>query len=257
MGSRVNNLIGRASDRRYQRRLARLADSVGALDFSELRLARGHAGLLRSEIDRLCRAADSRIAELDPEGAVIDAPAESDWRWRPEFWRRSVSPPGVAAVASGSRFGEGLAIFHDCTVSELTLRQLRNNATRAFAPFGLSMDVFGFDGSFLSLALDLPTEAVLGLTRRHLVGLGLRVRMERPLEVFARLNIRHGPNTAQLVREIPGGSEELTVEFDLAYCDLNERRIEKAWIDLIVDRPAMNLVEILDLTLYRRPRAEI
>lgn len=76
--------------------------------------------------------------------------------------------------------------------------------------------------------------------------------------MFARLNVKHGPNTEQIVREIPlGGSIETWVEFDLAYTKLNEKRVESAWIDLIFEGPQMNEVILRDLNLPRHPRAEI
>ena len=58
--------------------------------------------------------------------------------------------------------------------------------------------------------------------------------MEKPLEIFARLNIKHGPNTEPIVRELPLHKADIVVEFDLAYSNLNEERVEKAWIDLIL-----------------------
>ena len=36
---------------------------------------------------------------------------------------------------------------------------MRNNRSEDLAAFGLRMDVYQFDGSFLSLVLDLPKEA--------------------------------------------------------------------------------------------------
>ncbi|PWG73590.1 hypothetical protein DF186_22285, partial [Enterococcus hirae] len=79
------------------------------------------------------------------------------------------------------------------------------------------MDTFAFDGSFLSLAIDLPPEAIEGITKRHLVRLDTIIEMEKPLEIFARLNVRHGPNTEQIIRKLPLDAQENTVEFDLAY----------------------------------------
>jgi hypothetical protein len=83
------------------------------------------------------------------------------------------------------------------------------------------------------------------------------VEMEKPLEIFARFNIKHGPNTEQIVRELPLHEEEIMVEFDLAYSKLNEKRIEKAWVDLIFEGPEMNQVILRDVTFSRRPRAEM
>lgn len=147
-------------------------------------------------------------------------------------------------------------MFHDCKHSELTLRQVRNLREADLAPFGLRMDVFNFDGSFLSLALDLPDGAVQGLTRSHLVRVDTIAELEKPLEIFVRLNIKHGPNTEQLVRELPLREEMVMAEFDLAYSNINEKRVERAWIDLIFENPQMSQVTVRDLTLSRRPRAE-
>ncbi|HAW47009.1 MAG TPA: hypothetical protein DCX34_07190, partial [Roseovarius sp.] len=138
-----------------------------------------------------------------------------------------------------------------------TLRQLRNRREQDLAPFGLRMDVFRFDGSFLSLAIDLPPEAIEGMTKRHLVRLDTIIDMEKPLEIFARLNVRHGPNTEQIIRKLPLDAQENTVEFDLAYSSLNEKRLERAWIDLIFENPAMSQVTLRDVTFGRRLRAAL
>jgi hypothetical protein len=49
------------------------------------------------------------------------------------------------------------------------LRQLRNQREEDLAPYGMRMDVFKLDGSFLSLVIDLPSGAINGLTRNHLL----------------------------------------------------------------------------------------
>ncbi len=77
------------------------------------------------------------------------------------------------------------------------------------------------------------------------------------MEIFVRLNIRHGPNTEQIVRELPRGQSEVFAEFDLAHSGMNEKRLERIWVDLIFDRPEMNRITLRDLTFSRRPRAEL
>ena len=83
------------------------------------------------------------------------------------------------------------------------------------------------------------------------------VDLEQPLEIFARLNVRHGPNTEQLVRELQIIDGRSMVEFDLAYSNLNEKRVERAWVDLIFEGPQMNQITLRDITFSRRPRAEL
>jgi len=105
--------------------------------------------------------------------------------------------------------------------------------------------------------IDFPDVSVEGLRRKHLIRLESIVEMEKPLEIFGRLNIKHGPNTEQIVRELPLNTEKPMVEFDLAYTNLNEKRVERMWLDVIFEGPQMNQVTLRDLTISRHPRAEI
>lgn len=252
-GALLDWLTGTVALRRW-RALVRRAP---AMPLPELRAARRRARDLRDALNELIAAADHRLTLPTIGSEAMLAPHGTDWTWRPALWRAPLAVPGRSSVPSRTMLGDELTLFHDCRHSELTLRQLRNRRESDLAPFGLRMDVFAFDGSFLSLALDLPPEAMLGLSRRHLVRLETIVEMEKPLEIFARLNVRHGPNTEQLVRELPLHDDKVTVEFDLAYSRLNEKRVEHGWVDLIFENPQLSQVVLRDLTFSRRPRAEL
>lgn len=255
MGSK-GRFLDWLSDRRMQRNWAARARAAEETPLPDLREQRTAARRLRARLDRLLHVADHRLSLPLIGSTAIQAPQDSDWSWRPDLWRGPLPVPGLASVASKSNLGEQVTLFHDCRFSELSLRQLRNRQAGDLAPFGLRMDVFRFDGSYLSLAIDLPPEATEGLARRHLVRLESIVELESPLEIFARLNIKHGPNTEQVVRELPLQEKDVMVEFDLAYTKINERRIERLWLDLIFEGPQMNQVILRDLTLSRRPRAD-
>lgn len=224
---------------------------------SVLRKQSTRARLLRTHLNELIHIADERLALPVIGSSSFPKPHNADWSWRPDLWRGPISQRGISSVASKSMLGNEITLFHDCAVSELTLRQLRNQREQDLAPYGLQLDVFNFDGSFLSLVLDLPVEAVDGLKRSHILQLNTIVDIERPLEIFVRLNIRHGPNTEQIVRELPVGEQTVSAEFDLAYANMNEKRVEKAWIDIIFENPQMNQITLRDLTLNRRPRAQL
>lgn len=226
-------------------------------DTGLLRRLRGQARQLRREIDRLLHVADGRLLLPEIGKNAIRKPLHSDWAWRPELWSGPITPPGLAAVENRGGFGSQATIFHDCEQSELTIRQIRNNREDDLSPFGFRMDVFRFDGSFLSLVIDLPQEATQGLKLRHVIRMDVVVELEKPLEIFARLNIKHGPNSEQLVREMPMDGTEMMVEFDLAYSKMNEKRVERAWVDLIFEGPEMNQIVLRDVTFSRRPRAEL
>ena len=256
-GLRLWRGLTRIADRGYLRRWERAADAAGDIDVETLQSHRSRARALRRRLDRLLHVADGRLALPVIGSTAIQRPLHSDWAYRPQLWRGPGFPSGHVAVETQTRFGDEATVYHDCKVSELTFRQIRNTRESDLAPFGVRLDVFGFDGSFLSLVVDLPHDAVGGLEKRHLVRLTASLETEKPLEVFARLNIKHGPNTEQTVRELPVSSGDAWVEFDLAYSDLNERRIEKMWLDLIFEGPELNQILLRDVTLARRPRAEI
>ncbi|MFG6517336.1 DUF6478 family protein [Sulfitobacter sp. 1A13496] len=253
---RSGYLEGKLFSRALQR-WAVAARKAATADLATLRRQRSRARLLRAELNRLIHRAEDRLALPAIGASGFPKPHNADWAWRPELWRGPLATPGLSSVATKSKLGEEVTLFHDCAQSELTLRQLRNLREADLAPFGLQLDVFKFDGSFLSLVVDLPPEAITGLKRRHLFRMDTIVELEHPLEIFARLNIRHGPNTEQIVRELPAGQESISVEFDLAYSKLNEKRIEAAWVDLIFEGPEMNQVVLRDLTFSRSPRAQI
>lgn len=257
MSLKIGGLFDRLLMRHALRRWRAVAAGAEGMDLATLRAMRGSARQTRREIDRLLHVVDGRLSLPAIGSDVIRKPLMSDWAWRPELWRGPVSPPGLAAVENRATFGDEATIFHDCERSELTIRQIRNTRECDLAPFGVRMDVFRFSGSFLSLVIDLPAEAVTGLTLTHVIRMEAAVEMERPLEIFARLNVRHGPNTEQLVRELPLQSDEVMVEFDLAYTKMNEKRVERAWIDLIFEGPEMNQIILRDVTFSRRPRAEL
>lgn len=242
--------------KRGLRRWRRAARSAPMMAHSMLRAERARARKMRHALNEVISIADNRLALPMIGSTAFPKPHGTEWAWRPQFWREPLPVPGMSSVQSKSKLGPEVTLFHDCQHSELTLRQIRNNREADLAPFGLRMDVFAFDGSFLSLVLDLPEQAVSGLQRRHLIRMDTIVEMEKPLEIFARLNIKHGPNTEQIVRELPLAEDEIVVEFDLAYSKLNEKRIERGWIDLIFENPQMSQVVLRDLTFSRRPRAE-
>lgn len=219
-------------------------------------MLRQRARALGRRIDQVLHVAEGRLALPLAGQAAIRRPMHSDWAWRPELWAGPVKPAGLATVASKTPLGREAKVFHDCALSELSIRQVRNTRAEDIAPYGVRMDVFRFDGSFLSLVVDLPREAVAGLSRRHVLRLDVRVETEKPLEIFGRLNVRHGPNVEQIVRELGGSTGEFFVEFDMAVSRLDETQVERAWFDMIFEGPEMNQITLRDLTLSRRPRAE-
>jgi hypothetical protein len=257
MAGRISGLLDLLLHQRTLRRWEAAGDAAASSSLDSLRNLRTRARALRRNIDRVIHQAEHQLALPVMGTNIIRKPLGTDWSWRPDLWKGPLPTPGSASVAGKALICEGATIFHDCRRSELTVRQIRNTRESDIAPFGFRMDVFRFDGSFLSLVVDLPEEAARGLKQKHIIRMDVIVEMEKPLEIFARLNIKHGPNVEQIVRELPLNEEEVMVEFDLAYTKMNEKRVEKLWVDLIFEGPEMNQIILRDATFSRRPRAEL
>lgn len=255
---RIGSLIDRWHLRRVGEYWASQAKSAARLETATLHRLRGDARAMRRQIDAVLRVADGRLALPALTAGLPRMPLGTDWVWRPDVWRGPL--PGIGTVAAGARtaISDDLALYHDCPLGEISLRQTRNQREADRAPFGLTLDVFGFQGSFLSLALTLPEPAVSGLSARHLIEVQVVMTSDVTLPAYARLNLQHGPNVAQVVSGLPAVASGVTsAAFDLAYAGLDQRPVVKAWLDLIFNDPAMTRVTLRDVVLSRRPRAEI
>lgn len=221
---------------------------------------RDRARALRGQLDRFLLVTDPAATRTRPELDRLELPRGTDWRWRPPMLAAPVSPAALVTPENGQAFGGELGLFHDCPLRAAILRQLPNRRAQDLAPFALRLEVFGFAGSYLSLAIPLPAAALDGLTRSHIIRAELQLDIERPLGMVARLNVENGPNTDRLPAPLEGlqpGPNRALAEFDLADTEMNENRLERAWIDLILDQPAMNAVTLRDMVVSRHPRAEI
>ncbi len=253
---RVKEFVRRRLHTRSLARWDAAARDAEKLDLSLLRQMRSQARQMRRRVDLVTHIADGRLTLPRIGSNAIRKPAQADWAYRPELWRGPISPVGISAVENRTRIGNAATIYHDCAISELTLRQVRNTREGDLAPFALRMDVFKFDGSFMSLVLDMPESAVDGLRRNHILRMEAEVETEKSLEIFARLNIKYGPNVEQVVRELPLDGRDIFVEFDLAHTKVSEKRLERMWLDLIFEGPEMNEINLRDITFSRRPRAD-
>jgi hypothetical protein len=223
-------------------------------------MEKGKLAELQASLDKQSRHLNelqcALSARLSGEGpAPARMPVLGDWAHRPDPWARLLAPTGLAGPDNGAWLCPGSKLFHDCNAGQIMLRQQQTG--RADHPFAVLMEVMEFSGSFLSLVFDMPKQGAKGLSEAHVFQLYLNVTLERPLEVFARVNLRHGPNVAQVVREVMLDTGEHTVEFDISSSTLRAEKVDGLWLDLIFDEPAMSAVLFHDLTVARRPRAEV
>ena len=253
MSGPLTGLIEKQTLRRWRKASA----AVGEMDVSALKTLRTKARALGRHVDQVLHVAEGRLALPVAGQAAIRKPLQSDWAWRPELWCGPIKPVGVALVETETKIGREAKVFHDCGLNEVSFRQLRNHRSEDVAAYGVRFDVFQFGGSFLSLVLDMPHEATDGLGKGHLIRLDVRVETERPIAIFGRVNVRHGPNVEQIVRAFDGSNGAFSIEFDLSTTRIHEARVDRAWVDLIFEAPEMNEIVVRDVTMSRRPRAAL
>ncbi|MDX5351073.1 MAG: DUF6478 family protein [Paracoccaceae bacterium] len=256
MAGRVAQAIESWCLRKVEGRWTRASADAGNLDPFELRALRAEARTMRHQIDRLIHEADARLSRPLVGAEPERLPLGTDWTWRPDAWRGPLPDPGQVINDTSSQISDDLALYHDCPLSEIALRQLRNTGAAQHAPQALAVEVFGFRGSFLSLSAAFPEAAVSDLKTRHLVRLDAVIEADRPLRAFARLNLKHSAGLAQLTSDLPEAAEK-HAEFDLAYGKIDGARIERVWLDLIFSAPAMTRIVLRDAVVSRRPRAEL
>jgi hypothetical protein len=252
-----HGLIGRYLHKRSLARWKAAARHVYQMDMSSLEAQSRMAHQVLRDARKFKVAADDRLAMPRQGVDAIARPTGTDWSWRPEIWRQPVPGAGVAPVLPKDSLSKEVLVFHDCKTTEICIRQKKNIRETDISAYGLDLEVFHFDGSYLSVVIEIPPSSCEGLRRNHLIRLAAMIESERPTPIYVRLNVKHGPNTEQVLLTLPDDQPDTMVEFDLAYSQLNEKRAERMWLDLMIERPAMNKITIRDLTLCRYPRAEI
>ena len=251
-----HSLIGRFLHRRSVARWRAATEAVEDTQTSDLDVQMQMAKRTARRIRDFQAQAAAKLALPRPGSTTFPRAAGTDWSWRPKPWRMACPELGLSPALPKDNITNELLIFHDCKSREITLRQTRNTRDIDLSPFGVTLEVFHFDGSYLSLVIEVPPESCEGLRKNHLIRLATVITRERPTKIYARLNVKHGPNTEQILLTLPD-DEEAFLEFDLAYSQLIEARAERMWLDLLIEDPNMNKITFRDLNLSRYPRAEI
>lgn len=249
-------MLTKITDRRARRRWARAESAAETLDPIALKDLHSEANRLSRRLNRVLQVAEARLKAPPRAPANLSRATHTDWEWRPALWTMPIKPSGIVEVATGSRVGPDATIFHDCNRREITLHQSRTEDAVG-SNFAATIEVLSFEGSYLSLALDLPSDALNGLSRHHIIRLNVALRCERPLHVYARLNLRHGPNVDRVTAKFADDSSLQTLEFDLASTCFDETRLNRAWLDVIFETPSMNRMTLESVSLNRRHRADI
>lgn len=211
---------------------------------------RALAGQLRQDLQKSSAA----LARVETQIALGEC---GRVRGRARSLQQRLSPPVLSRPKSGSPLGDDLQIFHDCSVRDLSVRQRRFSGGTDEAPFPIEIEVYQFEGSFLSIVQNLPDDLVHGAGDQDILELSFAISSESECDLFLRLNVRHGPNESQLTRSCHTAASRQVQSFDLAEAQLSHRSVDRIWIDVIFSDPAMNRIVVSDLIARRRARAQV
>ena len=125
-------LLDRVIEQSALRRFRRWAETARKMDLRDLRRNRAAARRLKFFLDELLHVADDRLALPVLGNQSVPIPYDADWSWRPEVWCGPLPVQGISSVENKSMLGREVTLFHDCSQSELTLRQLRKGDPRIF-----------------------------------------------------------------------------------------------------------------------------
>ncbi len=165
----------RRTRKRAQELWSRILSQADGLSLRNLIKLRSDAVKLADTARQFSQVASNEIGKSLAKNAEIAATKRADWAWRPEVF------------------------FHSGCVRtqinpEMIVRQTPTLRSTNLAPFDFVMEVYDFEGSFLSLAFDLPDQALDGLSNQNIFEMDLRLSTEHTLPIFARINVQHGPN---------------------------------------------------------------
>lgn len=240
---------------------AGLARSVLDLGPVRLRNLRAEAEALRRDLDRFLMNAANRGTSSAPDG--YDLPAGTDWVWRTPLLESPMPGAGIGQADSGSYLAPGSVLWHDIPDNALVLRQVANLVSDDLPGMALALESFApnADEGYVALTIDLPPSVLEGLDSSYVIRVETVTGADYPAAFYLRLNIEHGPNTEELLRHLDrgegGDAVGVETEFDLGYVEMNANRLNKAWLDLIIEKPGMNAFWLRDLVVSRHRRADM
>lgn len=144
--------------RRWQRALK----DPKQLPTSDLDRMHGQIRGMRDRLDSMAAKARTELRTRSKLAEGIDRPDQCDWAVRPAPWHEEMRPRGLVNLSSPQKLPGGVTLFHDANHADMSLRQELAPSWMEGAQFGLVLEVYRSDGSFVSLVQDLPQEALNG-----------------------------------------------------------------------------------------------
>ncbi|MEM9059190.1 MAG: DUF6478 family protein [Pseudomonadota bacterium] len=152
--------------------------------------------------------------------------------------------PAPRLCESGEEIALGSKLFHDCVRNGPGIGQTKN---------GLRIDCGAFDGSYVSLAVDLPAEQAAKIRVGMNLIVAFRAASSKALPVFLRAHFLNQEGREVLHDLIVIDSGARSVRFNLDGLRIPIDQPTSAWVDVILSDPAGTDVALEDIALEVRP----
>lgn len=251
--TRISRAMQKLRHRRVARLLQRQAGNMNKLSPAHASALRDQARAVHAAAAQVICAADLRLGDAGSGAWISTLPPRVDWVHRPAVWTTPQARSTQASAANEHNLGDGVSLHYDGE-GAIDLRQI-DAAQSGQSQHALVLDINEHSGSFVSLAIGFPDSALANFSKSVLFRCDLKMDRPARLDVFARLNLRHGPNVEKVIRAVEPTAT--AVDFDVYYADLNAEDVTDIWVDLIINSPGPTRIVINDLLLSRRPRADV
>lgn len=186
-----------------------------------------------------------RTAAGSLAGLAPDRRRPVHWSWRP-LPAGPIPDTGPGPLLSGAAPCPGIEIFHDADEADGSLR---------VGPDGLELSISAFDGSYLSIAIELPSPSLALLTDARLFEAALTVRQAPARAAWLRLNLGDGPRTLRSVSALGADRERegCHATIDLA-AFAHSGSPRRAWVEIIFDCAGKAAIAIPEAVFWLAPR---
>ena len=152
---------------------------------------------------------------------------------------RGKAKPGYHRLenpSSGTEIADSITLFHDAAAGAFA-------CTVGSGPW-IRLTAYRFEGSYLSLAMNLRKSDLRRVRPGTDLLFGLNAAATRPMTVYTRLNLRSAERTETLYETVVLHERRHDLRFALDGIRLPYGRIAGGWLDLIFSEPAMREVDI-------------
>lgn len=113
-----------------------------------------------------------------------------------------------------------------------------------------------FDGNFFSLAVALPNAVLNFLSKDSILTVTMPHKIDGMAKIKLRIVVRRGANTFAVWQANKHAPSNGIFGFEMARCEIDPSTGEAIWLDIILSNPKDSRIDIHDVLVTHRLRAE-